>query len=64
MIRKLDASLPTQAVNDKGRYRQRPQSGIAYRVPIVHLWQIRDGLVARARFFIDHPKMFKALEPV
>jgi ketosteroid isomerase-like protein len=51
-------------VNDKGRYRQQPQSGIAYRIPIVHWWQIRDGQVASARFFIDHPKMFKALEPV
>ena len=39
-------------------------TGAAYRVPFVHLWQIRGGQVARGQFFIDHPKMHKALEPV
>lgn len=38
-------------------------TGAAHRVPIVHLWQIRDGQIARAQFFIDHPKMLEALEP-
>ena len=37
-------------------------TGAAYRVPIVHLWQIREDRIARAQFFIDHPKMLKALE--
>jgi uncharacterized protein len=36
-------------------------TGAAYRVPIVHLWHSRDGRIARAQFFIDHPKMLKAL---
>lgn len=36
-------------------------TGVAYRVPIVHLWQIRDGLIVRAQFFIDHPAMLDAL---
>ena len=36
-------------------------TGAAYRVPIVHLWQIRDGRVARTQFFIEHPKMLEAL---
>lgn len=39
-------------------------TGVAYRVPIVHLWQIRDGRITRAQFFIDHPKMLEALESV
>jgi ketosteroid isomerase-like protein len=36
-------------------------TGATYRVPIVHLWQMSDGHVVRAQFFIDHPKMFEAL---
>ena len=36
-------------------------TGAAYRVPIVHLWQIRDSRIVRAQFFIDHPPMLKAL---
>jgi uncharacterized protein len=39
-------------------------TGAAYRVPIVHLWQIRDGRITRGQLFIDHPKMLKALEGV
>jgi len=39
-------------------------TGAVYRVPIVHWWQIRDGRVTRAQFFIDHPTMLKALESV
>ena len=39
-------------------------TGAAYCVPIVHVWQIRDGRIARAQFFIDHPKMLKVLETV
>lgn len=37
-------------------------TGAAYHVPIVHLWQIDDSHVVRIQFFIDHPKMFEALE--
>lgn len=39
-------------------------TGAAYRVPVVHVWQIRDGQIARAEFFIDHPKMLEALARV
>lgn len=39
-------------------------TGAAYHVPIVHLWRVRDGRIVRAQFFIDHPKMLKALENV
>ena len=36
-------------------------TGVAYRVPISHLWQVRDGLIVRVQFFIDHPAMLAAL---
>lgn len=36
-------------------------TGARFRVPVVHLWQIRDGKIARAEFYIDHPRMLEAL---
>ncbi len=36
-------------------------NGAGYRVPIVHVWKVRDGLVMQARFFIDNPAMLEAL---
>lgn len=36
-------------------------TGARYRVPIVHLWQIRGSHIVRGEFFIDHPKMMEAL---
>jgi ketosteroid isomerase-like protein len=35
--------------------------GNAFDVPIAHVWQIRDGLVASVRFYIDNPTMRAAL---
>ncbi len=36
-------------------------TGARYRVPVVHLWRIRDGKIARAEFHIDNPMMLEAL---
>jgi uncharacterized protein len=36
-------------------------TGAGFSVPIVHVWHVRDGLVNRIQFFIDHPTMLKAL---
>ncbi len=36
-------------------------TGARYRVPVVHLWRVRDGKIARAEFYIDHPTMLEAL---
>lgn len=36
-------------------------NGASYRVPITHVWKIRDGLVAQGQFFIDNPTMLEAL---
>lgn len=36
-------------------------NGAGYRVPIVHLWQVRGGKIARAEFYVDHPRMLAAL---
>jgi ketosteroid isomerase-like protein len=36
-------------------------TGAGYRVPVVHVWQARDGKIVRAQFLIDHPKMAAAL---
>lgn len=33
----------------------------SYRVPLVHVWQVRNGRITRAQFFIDHPTMRKAI---
>ena len=35
--------------------------GNAFDVPIAHVWQLRDGLVASVRFYIDNPTMRAAL---
>jgi hypothetical protein len=36
-------------------------TGATYDVPIAHIWTVRDNLIVEARFYIDHPTMFKAL---
>jgi len=36
-------------------------SGIAFDVPISHVWTVRDGVAVHARYCIDHPTMMKAL---
>jgi ketosteroid isomerase-like protein len=36
-------------------------TGASYRVPIAHVWRVRDGLVIQAQFFIDNPTMLEAL---
>jgi ketosteroid isomerase-like protein len=36
-------------------------TGATYRVPIAHVWRVRDGLVTRTQFFIDNPNMLEAL---
>ncbi len=35
-------------------------SGEAFDVPFAHVWTIRDGLVERARFYVDDPTMLAA----
>ena len=37
-------------------------TGSPYNVPIVHVWTVSCGLVARAEFYIDHPAMLPALQ--
>jgi hypothetical protein len=36
-------------------------TGAYYRVPIAHIWRVRDGLVVNTQFIIDHPLMLAAL---
>jgi len=36
-------------------------SGKPFDVPVAHVWQIREGKIARFRPFIDHPTMQAAL---
>ncbi|HEY4087551.1 MAG TPA: nuclear transport factor 2 family protein [Bryobacteraceae bacterium] len=36
-------------------------TGAAFRVPIVHLWEVRAGKGVRVQFCIDHPTMLQAL---
>ena len=36
-------------------------TGASYRVPIAHVWTIRDGQVAQVHFCIDNPTMLAAL---
>ncbi len=36
-------------------------TGARYRVPVVHVWQVRDGKIARVEFYIHHPSMLEAL---
>jgi ketosteroid isomerase-like protein len=36
-------------------------TGTSYRVPIAHVWTIREGLVAHVHFCIDNPMMLEAL---
>jgi hypothetical protein len=36
-------------------------TGASYRVPIAHVWRVRDSLVIQTQFFIDNPNMLEAL---
>jgi uncharacterized protein len=36
-------------------------TGASYRVPIAHVWRVRDGLVIQTQFFIDNPIKLEAL---
>jgi ketosteroid isomerase-like protein len=36
-------------------------TGAAFRVAVVHLWEVRAGKIVRVQFCIDHPAMFRAL---
>src|SRR5262249_17237839 len=36
-------------------------NGAAFRVPVVHVWRIRNGQAVGVQFFIDHPPMLEAL---
>jgi len=36
-------------------------NGASYRVPVVHIWKVREGLIVQAQFLIDHPTMLEAL---
>lgn len=36
-------------------------SGAKYHVAIAHVWQVRDGKIVAAKFYIDNPEMLKAL---
>ena len=36
-------------------------TGASYRVPIAHVWRVRDGLVIQTQFFIDNPNMLEVL---
>jgi uncharacterized protein len=36
-------------------------TGAHYRVPIVHVWDVADGLIRRAQFLIDNPAMLEAI---
>lgn len=37
-------------------------TGATFRVPIAHVWKVRDGLAEQAQFFIDNPTMLAALD--
>ena len=36
-------------------------TGASYRVPIAHVWTVRDGEIAQVHFCIDNPTMLAAL---
>jgi uncharacterized protein len=36
-------------------------TGASYRVPIAHVWRVRDDLIIQAQFLIDNPTMLAAL---
>ncbi len=38
-------------------------TGAAFRVPIVHLWEVQAGKAVRVQFCIDHPAMLHAIQP-
>jgi ketosteroid isomerase-like protein len=35
-----------------------------YRVPVAHVFTVRNGTIAQGEFYIDHPKMLEALKHV
>ena len=37
-------------------------TGATYRVAIAHVWEVRDGQVARVMFLVDSPALLAALE--
>lgn len=37
------------------------ETGARYRVPVVHVWRVRNGRIVRAQLYIDHPEMLRAL---
>ena len=37
------------------------ETGASYRVPVVHIWKVRDGLIVQAQFLIDNPAMLEVL---
>lgn len=43
-----------------GRTQGTSVGGEAFDVPFAHVWELRDGLVASARFYIDNPTMLAA----
>ncbi len=36
-------------------------TGADYRVPVVHVWRVRDGRATHVQFFVDNPLMLAAL---
>lgn len=36
-------------------------TGAKYRVPLAHVWTVKDGLVTQVHFIIDNPTMLEAL---
>lgn len=36
-------------------------SGATYRVPIAHIWTVKNGMITRVQFLIDNPTMLAAL---
>ena len=36
-------------------------TGASYRIPISHIWKVREGLIVQVQFFIDNPTMIAAL---
>ncbi|PCC71576.1 Ketosteroid isomerase-related protein [Nannocystis exedens] len=69
LMHALDSSLALERFIDAGEHvvalgRSRgalKAGGRRFDVPIAHVWQIRDGLVARVEYFIDNPTMLAAL---
>jgi ketosteroid isomerase-like protein len=71
LLAALDSTLELERLIDAGDHvvaigRTRGverTSGRRYDVPIAHVWTVRDGLAARAEFFIDNITMLAAIDP-